>query len=42
MKEISTGHNPSGAFGLLLFLLFLFVLFIKYLKCSLNAVPTFI
>lgn len=34
MKEISTGHNPSGAFGLLLFLLFLFVLFIKYLKCS--------
>jgi len=33
MKEISTGHNPSGAFGLLLFLLF-FVLLIKYLKCS--------
>jgi hypothetical protein len=31
MKEISTWHNPSGAFGLLLFLLFLFVLFINLL-----------
>jgi len=41
MKEISKGHNLSRAFGLLLFLLF-FVLLIKYLKCSLNAVPTFI
>jgi hypothetical protein len=34
MKEISTGHNPSDALGLLLFLLFLFVFSINTLNAA--------